>query len=65
MNYFKDFSELWWSRWQDVMAKPFEAAGWDRYAALGIDFVVLKPEHKLAGRSCAFENARFAVYATH
>jgi len=22
VNYFKDFGEQWWSRWQDVMAKP-------------------------------------------
>jgi hypothetical protein len=64
VNYFKDFGEQWWSRWQDVMAKPFEPADCARFAALGIDYIVLKAEHKLSGRTPTFENSRFVVYAT-
>src|SRR6266576_2182856 len=56
VNYFKDFGEQWWSRWQDVMAKPADPS---KLASLGIDFMVLKSEHKLGGRSAAFENSRF------
>ena len=61
VNYFKDFGEQWWSRWQDVMAKPADPS---KLASRGIDFMVLKSEHKLGGRVPAFENSRFAVYTT-
>jgi hypothetical protein len=64
VNYFKDFGEQWLSRWQDVMLKPFETAVWARYVELGIDFVVLKREHKVVGRTPIFQNSRFVVYAT-
>ncbi len=63
VNYFKDFGELWWSRWQDVMAPPFSEADCPRFAALGIDYIVLAPGRKLVGRSPAFENTRYAAYA--
>jgi hypothetical protein len=63
VNYFKDFGEQWRSRWQDVMAKPFDPADCAKFAGLGIDYIVLKPEHKLAARTPVFENSRFAVYA--
>jgi hypothetical protein len=64
VNYFKDFGEQWWSRWQDVMAKPFEPADCAKFAALGIDYIVVKPEHKLSGRTPSFENSQYVVYAT-
>src|SRR5260221_5462892 len=61
VNYFKDFGEQWWSRWQDVMSKPADPS---KLASRGIDFMVLKSEHKLGGRVPAFENSRVAVYTT-
>jgi len=61
VNYFRDFGEQWWSRWQDVMVRPFEAAD-VRYAGLGIDFIVLKAEHGMKGVAPVFENSRFVVY---
>jgi len=63
VNYFKDFGEQWRSRWQDVMAKPFDPGDCGKFAGLGIDYIVLKPEHKLAAHTPVFENSRFAVYA--
>ena len=62
VNYFRDFGEQWWSRWQDVMVRPFEAADCVRYAGLGIDFIVLKAEHRMTGVAPVFENSRFVVY---
>jgi hypothetical protein len=62
VNYFKDFGEQWWSRWQDVMAKPGDPSN---LASRGIDFIVLKSERKMAAQSPAFENSRFVVYTTH
>ena len=64
VNYFKDFGEQWWSRWQNVMAKPFDPADCAKFAALGIDYIVVKPEHKLLGRTPAFENSGYALYPT-
>jgi hypothetical protein len=64
VNYFKDFGEQWWSRWQDIMAKPFEPADCAKFAALGIDYIVVKPEHKLPDRTPAFENSQYVVYPT-
>src|SRR2546429_2685341 len=61
VNYFKDFGEQWWSRWQDVMAKPADPA---KLASRGIDFMVLKSEHTMGGRTPVFENSRFVAYKT-
>jgi hypothetical protein len=63
VNYFRDFGEHWWSRWQDVMVKPFQPADCSRYAGLGIDWIVVKPEHKMAGVTPVFENPRYVAYA--
>jgi hypothetical protein len=63
VNYFKDFGEQWWSRWQNVMAKPFDPADCARFAPLGIDYIVVKPDHKVPARVPAFENSRYVVYA--
>jgi hypothetical protein len=64
VNFYKDFGQQWWSRWQDVMAKPFRPSDSARFAGLGINFIVLKADHKLADRSPAFENSQFVVYPT-
>jgi len=63
VNYFKDFGELWLSRWQDVMARPFAPADCAHIASLGVDFIILKPEHKMPGAHPVFENFRFVAYA--
>jgi hypothetical protein len=63
VNYFKDFGEQWWSRWQDVTARQFTGSDSARFARRGIDFIVLKSSGKLEGHSPAFENSQFAVYA--
>jgi Domain of unknown function (DUF6798) len=65
VNYFKDFGEQWWSRWQEVTAKPFTVGVADRLAGRDVDFIVLKSGGAMAGHSPAFENSRFAVYALH
>jgi len=64
VNYFKDFGEQWWARWQDVMAKPFDPGDCARFATLGIDYIVVKPDHKLPSSVSAFENPRYVAYAT-
>jgi len=63
VNYLADFGEQWWFRWQQTMAGRFKAPQLARYDGLGIQYIVLKPEHRLA-RAAVFENGRYVVYRT-
>ena len=59
VNYFADFAREWGRRWQIAMAGPLDIS---RYAPLGIDYIVLRPQHRLA-RAPSFEDAGYVVYA--
>ena len=61
VNYLSDFGEQWWFRWQQTLAKKFTPADMPRYEALGVQYVVLRAEHRVGGPA-AFENARYVVY---
>ena len=63
-NYFRDLGEIWWSRWQTVMVEPMDLGQMDRYAAMGIDYVVVKAEHARANLTPVFRNDKFIVYKT-
>jgi hypothetical protein len=65
INYFTDLGEQWWTRWQQVLASPFDPRKVARYRELGIDYVVLSPRDRLAGRAPVFENASYLVYALY
>jgi hypothetical protein len=54
VNFLRSFAREWWTRWQRVGAYP----------AGGIDYLVLKPAHRLDGRAPVFENSGFVVYET-
>ena len=60
INYRQDFAREWWMRWRMVMNGPLSLA---QYEALGIRYIVVKPEHRLA-QTPAFENAGFVTYLT-
>ena len=62
VNFFKDLGEEWWSRWQKTMAAPFNPGAMTGYRGLGIDYVVLLAEHRIAGMRPAFENGRYVAY---
>jgi hypothetical protein len=62
VNYLKELGEQWWRRWQLTMAPGFHPQDVDRYAQLGIDYLVLVPKDRLRGPQPVFENARFVVY---
>ncbi len=62
VNYLAGLGEQWWSRWQQVMAAPFHPGDVTRYRALGIDYIVLAPRHRLPDRPLVFENAEYLVY---
>jgi hypothetical protein len=59
VNYRKEFAEQWWTRWQLTMTGPIDLP---KYEALGIAYVVVKPEHGLA-RLAVFQNPGYVVYS--
>ncbi|MBI3694633.1 MAG: hypothetical protein HY238_07305, partial [Acidobacteria bacterium] len=62
-NFFHEFSRIWWFRWQETIARPFQAEKLRRFRELGIDYVVLSPKNRLADRPAAFENGKYSVYS--
>lgn len=62
VNFLKVFARQWWPRWQQTMAGKFQPQKVDSFAALGIDYVVVRPSNRLPGRTPVFENSRFLVY---
>ena len=62
VNYLTDLGEEWWTRWQQVLAAPFDPNNVGRYHALGIDYIVLSPRNRLPDRTPAFENVEYLVY---
>jgi hypothetical protein len=60
VNYLPDFALEWWFRWQQTM-QGFHAADLPGYGALGIRYVVLPPQERLA-QPPVFRNAGYAVY---
>ena len=63
VNYLAGLALEWWSRWQKVLAKPYDPNAVVGYRSLGIDYVVLSPQHRLKGRTAVFENSRYIAYA--
>jgi len=63
VNYLTDLGEQWWSRWQRVLAAPFDPRNVGYYHALGIDYVVLSPRNRLPDRAPVFGDAEYLVYA--
>ena len=62
VNHFKGLGEEWWRRWQQTMASKESWKHIGYFAKLGIDYVVLKTDHRLPGRHPVFENSSFIVY---
>ena len=62
MNFFHEFSRIWWFRWQETLAEPFRAERLPRFRELGIDYVVLSPKSRLPDRPPVFENSKYLLY---
>jgi hypothetical protein len=63
VNYLPEPGLEWWSRWQQVMAAPFDTRDVARDFAPGIDYLVLLPRNRLPGRVPVFENEAYLVYS--
>ena len=64
VNFLRNFAREWWSRWQKSGAAKFAGVDLERYRALGIDYIVLASEHRIAGRAPEFANQGFVLYRT-
>ncbi len=62
INFSREFTEEWWSRSWKVMALKYDSKNFGTYAALGIDYLVVRPVHRDPGATPVFENSRFVVY---
>ncbi len=60
VNLLDGFAAEWWQRWQAAGAPG--TLDPERWAALGIDYAVVQPQHALPGRAPEYRNARYLVY---
>ena len=63
VNFLEDLAQIWWERWSGTMAKPFKPGNPARFGPMGVDYVVVKPQHRVPGASPVFENSAFIVYS--
>jgi hypothetical protein len=62
VNYHRNFTDIWWERWQTLVEPGFRLSAISEYFQRGIDFIVLKPEHRIPGAVPAYANRRYVVY---
>jgi hypothetical protein len=61
-NLLREFGLDWWKRWQQAVEKKFEPAQPDYYAALGINYLIVKPGNEIPNKQPAFANSRYLAY---
>ena len=64
VNYLPAFATQWWFRWQQTLARPFHPDDLARYSGLGIQYVVMQPNSRLAEEP-VFANSAYLVYRVH
>lgn len=62
VNFLHSFGEIWWDRWQKTTHRKLDAQALAAFRAMGIDYVVVKPEHRIAGVEPVYENPGYIVY---
>ncbi len=62
VNMVENFAQEWWRRYESTMMRPVTAEALERYAGLGIDYAVVRPERAVAGREAVFRNRGFVAY---
>jgi hypothetical protein len=61
VNLLKQFAVEWWKRWSQVDPR-FQPAHAERYASLGVDYLVLKAGTEMTGVP-KYANSRYAVFS--
>jgi hypothetical protein len=62
VNYLKDFAGEWSARWQAIHSSGYGAEALPQYRKMGIEYVVLQRDHRLAGIEPVYRNTEYAVY---
>ena len=63
VNYLPEFAGQWWFRWQAANRNRFTPRDLPKFEAMGIQYVVLSPAHRLPDRLAMFESPKYVVYA--
>ncbi|MEO8592723.1 MAG: DUF6798 domain-containing protein [Candidatus Solibacter sp.] len=66
VNYFPDFAQEWWKRWQETREGRWNVRPVDlrRIAEMGVDYLVVPADRPIPGTEPLFVNPRFRVYPT-
>jgi hypothetical protein len=62
MNFSEPLAKEWWQRWLATNALHFDRSVLSRLPALGIDYLVLTPSHRLPDRQPEYVNSEFILY---
>ncbi|MBI5282249.1 MAG: hypothetical protein HY858_11255 [Candidatus Solibacter usitatus] len=62
-NLLKGYGEEWWRRWQQVNQARAPLRPLAGYRAMGIDYLVVKPENRPAGAAVVYANKNWVVIA--
>ena len=62
INFSEPLAREWWQRWQETNALHFDPLELRGFPALGIDYLVLTPSHRLTDRQPEYENSQFVLY---
>ena len=62
VNYLSGFAAEWWRRWQLTNQNRFKARDLPKYAAMGIQYLVLQPKDRIKGRAAVFESDKYLAY---
>jgi hypothetical protein len=65
VNILGAFAREWGKRWDAVNRAAPPVASLERYRALGIDYIVVRPQNRPAGAASVFANAKWEVFATN
>ena len=64
VNYLKDFAGEWQTRWELIHRAGYGADSFRQYRGLGIDYVVVQEQNRVAGVEPVYRNGSYAVYRT-
>jgi hypothetical protein len=64
VNYLKDFADEWRTRWELINRTGYGADAIPQFRSVGVDYLVLQRDHRLAGIEPVYRNSEYAVYRT-
>ncbi len=62
INFLREFTDIWWKRWQETLGRPFDPSNPGYYSSLGIDYLIVRPENRLPGVTPVYENPKYIMF---